>query len=72
MIGKCKLLIDTGVNKINSVFNRAEEVRNACAHPSENDRLQAILPLTKFVKFVSECRYLIQSIQMVTPKENPE
>src|SRR3990172_5489018 len=32
MIGKCKLLIDTGRNKLDSVFNRAEEVRNACAH----------------------------------------
>lgn len=69
MIGKCKLLIDTGRNKLDSVFNRVEEVRNACAHPSENDRLQSLLPAERFVQFVSDCRRLIDSIRMVTPKK---
>jgi hypothetical protein len=67
MIGKCKLLIDTGRNKVDSVFNRSEEVRNACAHPAENDRLKCLLPLDKFVDFVLDCNQLLDSIRLVTP-----
>jgi hypothetical protein len=66
MIHKRKLLIDTGGNKLNSIFNRAEDVRNACAHPAENDRLQSLLD--DYVAFVMDCRKLIDSIRMVILK----
>jgi hypothetical protein len=68
MIGKCKLLIDVGRSKLNSIFNRAQEVRNACAHPAENKRLESILPRPKFSRFLKDCRQLIDSIRLVTPR----
>ena len=69
MIVKCKLILEPGRNKVDSVFNRAQDVRNACAHPSENDRLQSLLPPEKFLQFISDCRHLIDSIRTVTPKD---
>lgn len=67
MIGKCKLLIDWGRDKLDSIFNRAEQVRNACAHPAEIGRLESILPPEKFGDFLKGCRQLIESIRSVTP-----
>jgi hypothetical protein len=71
MIGKCKLLIDWGRDKLDSIFNRAEQVRNACAHPAEIGRLESILPRERFGDFLRNCRQLIESIRTVTPRETP-
>ncbi len=71
MIGKCKLLVDWGRDKLDSILNRAEQVRNACAHPAENGRLAAILPRERFGNFLKDCRRLIESIRTVTPHETP-
>ncbi len=69
MINKCKLLVDFSVSKVNSVFKRAEMVRNSRAHPSGDDSLAEILPSNKVGYFLHECFLLIESMRNVTPRE---
>jgi hypothetical protein len=41
MIGKCKLLPGVSRTLLDSVFGRAEDLRNACAHPADIEALHA-------------------------------
>jgi hypothetical protein len=71
MIGKCKLLIDWPRDKLDSTFNHAEQVRNACAHPADNSSLESLLPRDRFGELLKDCRTLIESIRAVTPRKVP-
>ena len=69
MINKCKLLVDFSATHLKALFKRAEKVRNACAHPSDEDSLAKILPSEKIGPFFHECFLLIESMRNVTPRE---
>jgi len=66
MICKCKLLSDWADKNVESVFQRAENLRNACAHPTRADVLEEILELDKLGTFIHDCTQLIESIRLHT------
>ncbi len=69
MIAKCKLLIDQGRDKIESIFSRAEKLRNSCAHPIDDDDFSAILKRDRLGKFLDEFSSLLASIRGQVPRE---
>ncbi len=69
MISKCKLVIDRGRDEIDCVFNRAERIRNACAHPVEGESFQEVLERKNLGSFLVKLTGLIDSIRRQTPDD---
>jgi hypothetical protein len=66
MINKCKLLVDFSGTKVDSIFSRAERLRNACAHPTRPDYIAQLMDPPSLGEFVEDSRRLIDSIRLVS------
>jgi hypothetical protein len=74
MIAKCKLLIDQGRDKIESIFSRSERLRNSCAHPIDDDDSNTSNPNTilgrgKLGQFLDDFFSLLASIREQARRE---
>ncbi len=69
MIVERNLLGDQSRETIEAVFRRAEQVRNACAHPTDADDLTLVLHRNDLGAFLRDCHGLISLIEEAIPAD---